>query len=68
MVMCKGLCCFSCDAGALGFVLTVLSSALMVLGVVAICIAKAAAARLKGLRPFFSVSIRGRCNLTYAQK
>jgi hypothetical protein len=40
--------------------LTVRSSAAMVLGVVTICIANAAAARLKGLRPFFRIKINDR--------
>src|SRR5438128_11350948 len=60
MAVCECLCCFPSDTGTLGFVLDALSSALMVFGVVTICIAKAAATRSKGLRPFFSVSIRGR--------
>ena len=43
--------------------LTTLSSALIVLGVVTICMANAAAARLKGRRPSLRVCISGRSRL-----
>jgi hypothetical protein len=46
-----------------GFGQVPFSNALTVLGVLNICIANAAAARLNGLRPFFSVDSSGRSRL-----
>jgi len=55
MAMGKRLGRFTPDGVDSDLFRTTFSSALIVLGEVTICIAKAAAARLKGLRPCFSV-------------